>query len=398
MAVVDHSATFRFEMNRRALLVDSAVAMAGFALSVAMARGAPFDPDARQLNLLAYALLGLYSGAIVLRDRWPRVAVAVGVASGLAYAAASFPEALTPVLLPAFYTAAIRLAPGPGRRLIVASVVASAIGATLGPGSTTVSPPILVAGAWLLGRSVGSRQRYTAELEAKNRELEQARHDLAEQAVTEERLRIARDLHDVVVHSMSVVAVHAGSGRLVADRDPAAAARSLQTIETTIRSALDEMRRLLGVLRPGHNGEAAAMAPAPGLEDLGALVADVVASGVRVEVGISGERPEIPAGLDLSAYRIVQEALTNVIRHAGPSAVALVEVRYTPEEVMVVVVDDGRGPTPPSRGSTVGGRPPGGYGLAGMRERVAVHGGRLEIGRGPGGGFRVAAYLPLEPR
>ncbi len=202
-------------------------------------------------------------------------------------------------------------------------------------------------------------------------------------------LRIAREVHDVVAHTMSVVAVHAGTGRMVADEDPAAARQALATIETTTRSALVEMRRMLGVLRGSDGEEPGSLAPAPGLGDLDALVADVVQSGVVVEVRVVGDRADVPAGVDLAAYRIVQEALTNVIKHAGPVKVTIA-VHYTDDAVTVEVDDEG----PVGRDSPSVLAAPG-HGLVGMRERVAMYHGHLEVGPGPIGGFRVAARLPF---
>ena len=249
--------------------------------------------------------------------------------------------------------------------------------------------PALIVSAWLLGNYVGSRRAYTAELEDKNRLLEQARIELADRAVADERLRIARELHDVVAHTMSVVAVHAGTGRMVADEDPAAARQALATIETTTRAALVEMRRMLGVLRGSDSEQPVTRAPAPGLGNLDALVADVVASGVIVEVRVEGDRTGVPAGVDLAAYRIVQEALTNVIKHAGRVR-ATVTVRYTDDAVTVEVDDEGAaGHDSPSVPSATG------HGLVGMRERVAMYDGDLDVGPGPIGGFHVAARLPF---
>ena len=212
---------------------------------------------------------------------------------------------------------------------------------------------------------------------------------MADRAVTEERLRIARELHDVVAHTMSVVAVHAGTGRMVADDDPAAARQALATIETTTRSALSEMRRMLGMLRSSDGGGPGTLAPAPGLGDLDALVADVVRSGVTVEVRVEGDRGPVPAGVDLAAYRIVQEALTNVIKHAGQVR-ATVVVRYSGDAITVEVDNDApvHGDARPA-GSTVG------HGLVGMRERVAMYDGDLHAGPCPSGGFHVAARLPF---
>jgi signal transduction histidine kinase len=373
-------------MDRRDVIVDGAVALAAFALGAAILSAAGADPEVRDPDVLAVGLVAAHSASVALRRPRPVAAVALALASGLVYAAAKYPPALLPVVLLTVYSAAARLSERPSRRLLVASFLVSALTSTVGPGPMNTSVPLLVAGAWFLGNSVRARRLYTETLEAKNRELERAQHDLARQAVTEERLRIARELHDVVAHSMSVVAVHAGTGRMVAADDPAAAERALATIEATTRSALGEMRRLLGILRGSSSDEPAALGPAPGLADLDGLVADVRRSGIDVELRVHGDRPDVPPGVDLSAYRVVQEALTNVIKHAGPAR-ATVDVRYTGAGVTVEVADDGRGAAAPAI--------PGGHGLVGMRERAAVHGGQLDAGPDPAGGYRVAARFPL---
>ena len=375
-------------MDRRGFQVDVIVALGAVTLSAAILSQAGDDPDLRHPDVLAYALLVAYSAGLVLRRSRPAGAVALSLAAAVAYSAAQYPLALTPVALATIYTAAACLPDRSSRRLLAGSLVASWLGATFAPGPTNTGVPLLAAGAWFLGHYVRARRLHTEALEAKNRELEAAQHELARQAVTEERLRIARELHDVVAHGMSVVAVHAGTGRMVAGTDPAAAEQALATIEQTTRSALAEMRRLLGVLRSGDGDERAALGPAPGLGDLDGLVADMVRSGVRVELRTHGDRPVVPAGVDLSAYRVVQEALTNVLKHAGPAR-AVIEVRYTDAAVTVEVIDDGAGSVAPAGA--------GGHGLAGMRERVAVHGGTLAAGPRSTGGFRVTACFPLEP-
>jgi signal transduction histidine kinase len=210
--------------------------------------------------------------------------------------------------------------------------------------------------------------------------------DIAEEhaalAATRERMRIAQELHDVVAHSMGVIAVQAGVGAHVIDTDPAEAKKSLDAISTTSRATLTEIRRLLGVLRSDGDTD---YQPAPGLDDLAHLVTDLDGAGLAVDVQIVGTRHDLPPGVDLTAYRIVQEALTNVLKHAGPAS-ATVTVGYEPDAVRLEVVDDGRGVNGRSSGS--------GHGLVGMRERVAVYGGTLETGPRTGGGFRVAARLP----
>jgi signal transduction histidine kinase len=217
------------------------------------------------------------------------------------------------------------------------------------------------------------------------------REDRARRAVTEERLRIARELHDVVAHSMSVIAVQSGVGHHVLDTQPEEARRALAAIETTSRAALIEMRRLLGVLR--QEGEPrAALAPAPGLADLPFLLEQVTQAGLDVTLTMLGEVPQVSAPVDLTTYRIVQEALTNILKHGGPTA--QVRITYSEAEVYVEVLDDGRprAPRPAAARSDLG------HGLIGMRERVAVFGGRLSAGTRPGGGYRVAAHLPLSPQ
>lgn len=378
-------------VRSRAVVVDVLVAVAAFSLSAAILAGAdPVAHDLREPDVGAYVLVAIYSASPILRRRAPELAVGLGLLSGFVFAVAQYPRALTPVVLLSIYTAAAVLAPRRARWVLAGAVVLGVIGATAGPGPTDAGVPALIVSAWLLGSFVGGRRAYTAELEQKNRQLEQARTELADRAVTDERLRIARELHDVLAHTLEVVAVHSGTGRMVADDDPAAAREALATIETTTRSALTEMRRMVGVLR-GFDGEQPdVLAPAPGLRDLDALAADVARSGVTVDVRVEGRRPDVPAGVDLAAYRIVQEALTNVIKHAG-RARASVLVRYGDDAVTLEVDDTGpidpvQQPPPPS-GS--------GHGLVGMRERVAMYGGELEAGPGPLGGFRVAARLPF---
>jgi signal transduction histidine kinase len=247
----------------------------------------------------------------------------------------------------------------------------------------------ILAVAWMLGHFVGDRQVYAAQLEERTAELEQAREELARRAVVEERLRLARELHDVVAHAMSVIAVQSGVGAHVANTQPKEARRSLAAIEATSRAALEELRRLLGVLRQEDEPQGA-LAPVPGLADLEGLLAEVAKAGLAVKLQVNGTRPPLPAGVDLSAYRIVQEALTNVVKHAGPAR-AQVTIRYRDHDVTVEVIDDGRGAVTSASDGRVGT----GHGLIGMRERVQAFGGDLEVGPRPGGGFRVAARLPV---
>ncbi len=241
---------------------------------------------------------------------------------------------------------------------------------------------------WMTGETVRARRAYAAELEERAAYLEADREQRARRAVADERARIARELHDVVAHEVSVIVVQAGAARRVLAEQPAEAEAALVAIEKSGRDALDEMRRLLGVLR--REGDPAERAPQPGLGRLDGLVAQMADAGLGVEVSIEGEPPPLPPGLDLSAYRIVQEALTNCLKHAGPDARARVRLRFGAEALAIEVADDGRGAAVPGVG--------GGLGLAGMRERAAMFGGDVQAGPRPGGGYLVAARLPMNGR
>ena len=240
--------------------------------------------------------------------------------------------------------------------------------------------------AWLIGFAFYERNRRTVELTERAERAELTRESEARAAVAEERARIAREMHDVVAHSLSVMVVQAEAAEAMLDSDPERARRPLAAVQQTGRAALGELRRMLGVLREMAD-EGPALAPQPGLSGLGQLARQVREAGLPVTVRIEGEPRPLSAGIDLSAYRIVQEGLTNALKHAGP-ATAEVVVRYGPRDLELEVRDDGRG-----RASGANG---GGHGLLGMRERVALYGGDLAAGPRPGGGFALTARLPLE--
>jgi signal transduction histidine kinase len=256
--------------------------------------------------------------------------------------------------------------------------------------ATYISSEIFVGGAWLAGWTLRRRRARWAELQARAERLEREREEEARRAVAEERLRIARELHDVIAHSMSVIAVQSAVGNHVIDSQPAEARQALAAIEATSRSALNEMRRLLGVLR--QEGEpSGSLTPAPGLADLATLVTQVQDAGLKVWINLDGQREPVPPGIDLSAYRIVQEALTNVIKHSGSGA-ANVTISYRPDSVTVEITDPG----PEAPAARVPAQRTGsGHGIIGMRERVAVFGGEFDAGPRPEGGFRVRARFPI---
>jgi signal transduction histidine kinase len=239
-----------------------------------------------------------------------------------------------------------------------------------------------VSGAWTLGYAARAREQRNAELQHRTTRLEADRARAAEEAASAERLRIAGELHDIVAHALGVVAVQAGAAEQVLDADPERARATLGEIRATVREAVVEMRRLLGVLRAGEEER---LTPQPSLAQLDELVERVRGTGLGVELVVEGRARPLPPGVELSAYRIVQEGLTNVVRHAGASRAA-VAVRYGEETVDVEVRDDGTGPS--GNGAV-------GHGLVGVRERVALHGGRLEAGPLAAGGYGLRATLPL---
>ncbi|MCW2811515.1 MAG: two-component system histidine kinase [Friedmanniella sp.] len=255
--------------------------------------------------------------------------------------------------------------------------------------SDWISNVLCTAVAWLLGDNWRLRRGRWLSLRERNAALEHQQAEEAHKILVAERLRIARELHDSVAHSMSVIAVQAGMGHHVIDTQPQEAKRALAAIETTSRNALIEMRRLLGVLRQEGEQEAALM-PAPGIGDLPTLVAQAHSAGVEVDVQRRGGPRELPPSVDLSAYRIVQEALTNTIRHGGREAQVLLD--FGDAQLTIQVHDRGADRAADQASAAT---PGSGHGLIGMRERVAVFGGQLSAGPRPGGGYGVRATLPL---
>jgi signal transduction histidine kinase len=245
---------------------------------------------------------------------------------------------------------------------------------------------IIGGGVWSAGRIVRSRRRLAAVLAEKNVLLEQEQEARALQAVAEERTRIARELHDVVAHSVSVMVMQAGAERRALGDERPDTREVLDVIEQTGRQALGEMRRLLGMLR--KDDDELALAPQPSLEYLETLVSQVREAGLPVELEVEGTPVALPAGVDLSAYRIVQEALTNALKHAGPAR-ARVRVRYRRDEVELEILDDGAGEDVTAENGAAG------HGLVGMRERVSLFGGDLDAGGRREGGYAVRARLPI---
>jgi signal transduction histidine kinase len=243
----------------------------------------------------------------------------------------------------------------------------------------------LLAVSWAVGDNMRTKRAYLQALEERAVRLEREREQHALRAAAEEQARIARELHDVIAHSVSVMVVQAAAAEDVFDSQPERSREALRAIEATGRAALAELRGLLGVVRTPTGRET--YEPQPGLAELDALVDQVRSAGLPVGLVVEGTRDVLPVGIDLSAYRIVQEALTNSLKHARASRADVV-VRYGGSELVVEVVDDGRSPSAAARD--------GGHGLIGMRERVALYGGELDAGRRDTGGFGVRARFPLD--
>jgi signal transduction histidine kinase len=383
---------------------DAAIALGVALLGLASGLGVGRDGHLPAGATAALTAMGLI---LVVRRRFPGTVVAVMAAlvTTLAITHTSLEAAFIAVLV-ASYSAAVH-----GSRLLARVVLVSAIAVLLGygvaeglGGSSWLGAHVPVfrtvlaaAGAWLVGflvrRQLQARADHIAML-AERAELLAARQDESERRATlAERLRIAQELHDIVAHHISVVVIQAQGAQRIIDSDPARAKAAMADVERTGRTALEEMRHLLGLLRTGEPaavpGPDSSYVPPAGLADIDSLAERLRQAGLAVTVVRQGEPAEVPEDVGLTVYRIVQESLTNVMKHAGP-ATATVELDFS-GTIAVTVTDDGRGAS-----AALAGPPGAGRGTAGMRERVAALGGQLSAGPRPGGGYRVHATIPLE--
>jgi signal transduction histidine kinase len=394
-AVMERSARLPIWAGRPVWADDAVLAAGLAAFGVVGTLGAVDNqPTSRPPGTVGWMLLAVASGAVAFRRRHPVAVLAVTAAATAGWLVARHPYG--PVFLPlcvAVYTAASstprrrfpRLAAGVGGLL----VVLVAVGVSDGRGRLwdevpNQLPRVLLAWATLLGIPlwVGWAARVR-----RRRATEESRR-----RADEERLRVARELHDVVSHSIAMINFRAGVALHVIDRRPGEARSALEAIRQGSAGAMQELRAALGVLRDPEGGSP--RAAVPGLAQLEELVAGVAGAGRVVELVVEGDPGELPPAVDLTAYRVVQESLTNVVRHAGPAA-ATVRVAYRPDQVVVEVTDDGNGLESASgRRSTDSDPQIRGSGIAGMRERVAAAGGELDAGPRPGGGFQVTARLP----
>jgi signal transduction histidine kinase len=363
-------------LHRHPLLVDVGLALAIWLPSAAAA-------SRRDHALTAVLLVTAGTLPLLRRRQAPLAALLLTATASVAVIAVDAP--LLPLQVGvALYTLA---ASGASRRtrnggLAAVAAIAAAQLAERGSGGFAgiAFHVVFLAAAWLLGDSVGSRRAYIREIEEKAARLERERETEARRILAEEQARIARELHDVIAHALSVIVVQAGAAEEVFELDPALARQPIAAIDTAARSALADLRRVLGVL-----SDDAALSPQPGLARLDTLIDQVRATGLDVALEIEGARRPLPASVDLSAFRIIQEALTNTIKHAAARH-ARVSVRYG-RELRLQILDDGNGDR---GGARVG------SGLAGMRERASMLGGRVDTRTPTTGGYLVTAQLPLE--
>ncbi|WP_128984432.1 sensor histidine kinase [Streptomyces roseicoloratus] len=389
--------------------VDTFWAFVLLGLSLLWVASAPAGSEEGEGSPLAYtAVAVLFSLVVALRRRMPEKMLLLSVALGVAQLAFGLlPFMADFAMLVIIYTVAAHDGPRWASRLALAGGLSAATLSQLrwplegGNESSaakvffTVIMTVPFALAWVLGDSLRTRRAYFAQLEERASRLEKEREAQAKVAVAAERARIARELHDVVAHNVSVMVVQADGAAYVMDSSPETARQALETISSTGRQALAEMRRLLGILRTGEHQEAGEYVPQPDVEQIEDLVEQVRGAGLAVDFKIEGTPRPLPSGVELTAYRIVQEALTNTRKHGGPDVGASVRLVYFDDGLGLLVEDDGRGA--PQEMYEDGGADGRGHGLIGMRERVGMVGGTLDAGPRPGGGFRISALLPLKP-
>src|SRR5215475_12593949 len=390
-------------LRRHPKLVDGGLAVAlaflGTASAAAMAFG-PGSPAVGLGRLAAIPLALLLAVPVVFRRSHPVGAFAAATVIGALQVLLDVrPNATDLAIVILLYT----LAAYTPRRISVTGLAICLVGSAvavarwmpdqlsvldaIAVGSIMFAGPSLI--AWVFGDSMRYRRAYYTSLEDRAARLEAERDAQAQIAAAAERARIARELHDVVAHNVSVMVVQADGASYALGSDPDRARQALAAISATGRQALMEMRRMLGVLRRDDDGTEPERAPLPGIGQLGELLEQARATGLAVSFTVEGVPQPLPDGAALAAYRIVQESLTNTRKHGGPRATAQVTLRYLEDALLLRITDDGRGAAAASDGA--------GHGLTGMRERVAIYGGWVQAGPRPAGGYQVTARLPLTP-
>jgi len=392
-------------VNVRALLhrvavQDALVALVFTVSAISITVGIDAAEAGPSLDAVAYSSMVVVGGGLAFRHRWPIPVLYMTLAGLLVYLIRDYPGG--PIYLGVFIAIASAASLMPSRRVVPHVVVAvAALGVAVVLRGDTGNGDSSEESAWahllylswsvvafLIGKAIRDRRDLVAGLRQRNRHLEETREEEALRRVAEERVRIARDLHDIVAHNIAGISLQAATGAHVAAEHPDQAVEALLAIRAASKQTLDELRSTLHLLREGE--DTAPLAPTPGLDALPALVSSVEAAGIPVELEVSGDVSDVPDAVAGATFRIVQESLTNVMRHAGPAA-ASVRLAASAEGIDLRVEDDGRG------ASSVVDATPAGHGLAGMRERALALGGTVEAGPRPGGGYAVHAWLPVRP-
>lgn len=389
-------------LRRHPTGVDTFWAVLLFGFGMLWVVRAPMGSASR---IAAVPIILALATTIALRRRAPEKMLALATVCGIAQLVLNVKANPTDfAMLVVVYTAAATASRPASRFALAAALSATAISSLRWPNEHQTQWQAVVSAifvtipfvlAWVLGDSIRTRRAYYAQLEERAARLEKEREAQAKVAVAAERARIARELHDVVAHNVSVMVVQADGAAYVMDASPEQARQALETISGTGRQALAEMRRLLGVLRTGEPGEESDYVPQPDVEQIDDLVEQVRGAGLPVDFKVVGSPRQLPSGVELTAYRIVQEALTNTRKHGGPDVGVSVRLTYFDDGLGLLVEDDGRGAQREMYED--GGADGKGHGLIGMRERVGMVGGTLDAGPRPGGGFRISALLPLKP-
>jgi len=377
---------------------DALVAVVFTASTIVVTIGIDSAEGGPALDVVGYLSMLVVGGALAFRHRWPVPVLYATLAGLVVYLVGEYPGG--PVFLGVFIAIGTVASIMATREAVphVVVVVSVLAGAALARGSTGSGDPTddnvwahLVYLSWtvvafFIGKAIRDRRELLAGLRERNRHLEETREEEALRRVAEERVRIARDLHDIVAHNIAGISLQAATGAHVATAHPDQAHQALLAIREASKQTLDELRSTLHLLREGE--DAAPLAPTPGLDALPTLVTSVEAAGIPVDLEVLGDVSDVPDAVAGATYRIVQESLTNVMRHAGPATV-VVRLGSTPDGIDLRVEDDGRGASAAPDGA------PGGHGLAGMRERALALGGSVAAGPRPGGGYAVRAWLPV---
>lgn len=380
--------------QRRSLLIDSALAVALFATSLISLTALPEFGGTRPIDAFGVGLIAAETLTLAWRRRFPVLVLSIVIGAFVVDRWLNYPSswAFFGIAI-AIYTIGAELSSKQSAIVGGLAITVVVLWTTIGALTTSLPAAVIITIfgfmmlPFVLGREARRREQRALEYEARAIRAEFDREMRATEAVRQEQARIARELHDVVAHEVTVMTIQAAAASRVLMTSPQDARDAIRTVEESGHRALTEMRRLLGLLRSEAESE---LGPQPGLDDLETLVTQLGDAGLAVGLSVEGNRRTLPVGVDVNAYRIIQESLTNTVKHGGPGATAEVVVRYGIDDLTIVIEDDGRGAAEGLSGNGSG------QGIIGMKERVALLDGHLDAGPKPGGGYRVRGRLPME--